>query len=135
MTDSADVSVAESEVERIESSEYEFSARAVAVLDGPDGRVRVERQYEALPYHNDDVEPEATDSNDSRMAPDEIHVHTKFYGVESDESTYVGDDHETWEPDDLAALGDANAFVVECTAHHTDDPARLYERVIAHVRD
>ncbi|WP_227355235.1 hypothetical protein [Haladaptatus salinisoli] len=129
---SGGIDVVESDAERVESSEHEFAMRATATVDGPEGRLTVRRQYDALPYHNDVVYPDDPDSNDERVErPDEIHVHTKFYAAsddpdEADEADYFADVHETWTPEDAAVLGDEDELARRCTEHHLADPAALY---------
>lgn len=116
-------------IEAVPSREYERSAVAVATVDGPAGRLRVRRRYEALPRHNDVVDRPAIDSNDEYVdRPDAVHVHTRLYAV--DDGAYVLDDHDTWTPEEVSVLGDADAFLAACRAHHVGDVGRVYRRAI-----
>lgn len=83
------------EVRPVASQEYELAAVATATIDGPTGEVHIQRGYEALPRHNDVVDPDAVDSNDQLVdRSDAVHVHTQFFtGGETEE--YVLDSHDT----------------------------------------
>lgn len=115
-----------SDLRDVENREYERAVTATARLDGPAGTLSVRRTYEALPFHNDVLDPEGADSNDEFLdRPDAVHVHTRYYRPGEDREDYVRDRHETWRLDP-ATLGDPTHFRAACERHHLADLAAEY---------
>ena len=113
-------------VDGVDSAEYEYAVVASATLDGPRGPVVVERRYEGLPRHNDELDRDAVDSNDDLVdRPDAVHVHTRFYAAGRER--YLGDEHASWRPEDPSMLSDADAFREACRAHFLDALPATYE--------
>lgn len=119
------VTLADVALEQTDSREYERAVVATATLEGPAGRVRIRREYEALPRHNDVVDRNATNVDDELVDdPDAVHVHTTL----REDGEYRGDAHETWRPDDPAILGDPSAFRAAARSHLRETADDVYER-------
>lgn len=122
---SDDVTLADVDIEQVDSREYDRAVVATATVTGPEDGIDVRREYEALPRHNDVVD--RTDPNvDDELVdrPDEVHVHTTL----ADDGEYAGDEHETWRPEDPSVLGDPTAFRAACREHFRATAAEVYER-------
>lgn len=119
------VTLADVELEQVDSREYERAIEATVTLAGPAGEVTVERTYEALPRHNDVVDRTAPNVDDELVdAPDAVHVHTTVAAG----GEYGGDEHEAWTPDDATVLADPTAFRAACRNHFRETAESLYER-------
>jgi hypothetical protein len=106
-----------------DDTEYERAVQVDATLTGPRGEVRIDRRYEALPRHNDVVDPGAVDSNDELLAQaDAVHVYTKWFV----DDAYVGDDHDIWEHADPSVLTDDAAFTSASREHVERTAAQAY---------
>lgn len=103
----------------VDSREYELAVVVAATIRGPDGALRIRRRYEALPRHNDVVDPESIDSNDEYVdRPDTIHVHATYRVPRGGRDEYVSDEHDLWRPADLSSFGSPEAFLDACRSHH-----------------
>lgn len=123
---SEDVTLADVDIEQVDSREYERAVAATATLGGPDGEVAIRREYEALPRHNDVVDRTAPNVDDELVdRPDAVHVHTTV----REDGEYRGDAHETWVPDDPETLADPTAFRAACRDHLRATAADVYADV------
>lgn len=121
----SEVTLADVALEQAESREYERVVVATATLEGPAGRVRIRRTYEALPRHNDVVDRTAANVDDELVdRPDAVHVYTTV----RENGEYRGDSHETWRPDDPGVLADPTAFRVACRDHLRATAGEAYDR-------